>query len=250
MISWNQRHRFALWLLFLCLITGCKPTLLPATSPPPEETMSISTSITESIATAENILTTENISTTKPPPTTEIIPTTEITWETSFETIPETVQETYSEVTTETSWIPPFEVTLETTCEPTSESPSETTCESTSEPPPAPITPSSQELAEIAFDLQNQYLIQHQVTPLQWSDTLYQVATSRVQDLFTDYSHEGCPSWVGENILRGSISPEITIQVWQDSEGHRRNMLAGWTYGAIAHEGTLWVAIYSMTETP
>ena len=99
-----------------------------------------------------------------------------------------------------------------------------------------------------AFQLQNQRLAEHAVPPLQWSESLYQIAAQRAQEISSDYSHNGCPDWVAENILMGTDRADLAIQIWYDSPGHQRNMLAGWTYGAIANYGFYWVAIYAMVE--
>ncbi|MBP3701511.1 MAG: CAP domain-containing protein, partial [Lachnospiraceae bacterium] len=85
---------------------------------------------------------------------------------------------------------------------------------------------------------------------LLWSEALYQIAAQRVMEISNDYSHNQCPDWVAENILMGTSRPDLAVQIWYDSTGHRRNMLAGWTYGAIANYGSFWVSIFSMVEAP
>ena len=145
----------------------------------------------------------------------------------------------------------------ETTTSPTSES--QTTAPPASEPettvPPvsestAPSLSSDRQRSLQAFHLQNQLLAEQNVTPLQWSESLYQLAVQRLAEIAVDYSHNGCPDWVAENILRGTDQADIALQVWLESPGHQRNMLAGWTYGAVASQGYYWVAIYAMVENP
>lgn len=130
----------------------------------------------------------------------------------------------------------------------------ETTTSPVSEPettaPPAISIPSDRQRSLQAFHLQNQLLSEQHVTPLQWSEGLYQIAVRRLAEIAVDYSHNGCPDWVAENILRGTNQADIALQVWSESPGHRRNMLAGWTYGAVANQGYYWVAIYAMVENP
>ena len=84
---------------------------------------------------------------------------------------------------------------------------------------------------------------------MQWSESLYQIASQRAVEISSHYSHDGCPDWIGENILVGTNDPSMAIRIWYDSDGHRANMLAGWTYGAIATHGNYWVAVFAMTET-
>ena len=132
--------------------------------------------------------------------------------------------------------------------EPVTEPPVTEPSPETEAPPYRPVL--DRERAEKAFHWQNQLLASHQVPSLQWSEALYQIAARRAEEISYDYSHNGCPDWVAENILMGTNDPELAVQIWYDSPGHQHNILAGWTYGAIANYGTYWVAIYAMAETP
>ena len=188
------------------------------TAPPPAETQSVTTSAplpeTQTTTTAPPILETQPATTTAPP-------------------------ETQPATTAPPSTDPSANPESDTGFAPTNESTTGSTEPSL-----------NRGRAEEAFQLQNQILIRHDVTPLQWSESLYQIAAQRAKEITADYSHNGCPDWVGENILMGTDRADLAIQIWYDSPGHQRNMLAGWTYGAVANYGYYWVALYAMTETP
>ncbi len=202
-----------------------------STSPPPS---------TKEVNSTFSPPSTEEITTTSPPATEEATTTSSPTAEEVTTPSPPTTTE---EVTT----VSPAPTTEEVTTPPP---PSTEETVTTAEPDTAPAPVLNRGHAEEAFQLQNQLVSAQAVIPLQWSESLYQIAAQRVQEITIDYSHAGCPDWVAENILMGTNSPDLAVQIWYDSPGHQRNMLAGWTYGAIANYGFYWVAIYAMAECP
>jgi uncharacterized protein YkwD len=109
--------------------------------------------------------------------------------------------------------------------------------------------------AKASFDRLNEYRAQAGLSALTWSDTLYQGALIRSQELvsnmshtrpdgsdcFTVYTEVGATSdistiWGGENIARLSSSSGIyAMDGWYGSDGHRANMLkAEFTQAAVA----------------
>lgn len=100
--------------------------------------------------------------------------------------------------------------------------------------------------AEEAFRIQNDLIVQNGGTPLIWSETFYQQACQRAKDIVTNFSHDGFydTTAYAENIAMGSYDANVMVQAWYNSDGHRNNMLHGWTYGAIACYGNHWVALF------
>ena len=264
---------------FLALLSACHFHSLPPTSPPnaPSATDRIFESIEEEdfittsssaapeeISSIPPITSIEEYGTTSPSLSTEeiLIISTDSSTEEGFITSPILfTEEPY--VTPPTSLIeesssaaidPPPPPQISSTKESSPETSLEDCIETTTESVTAPITEPAPVLnrsrAEEAFQLQNQLLADHDIAPLLWSEPLYEVAAQRVQQISSDYSHSGCPDWVAENILMGTNRADLAVQIWYDSPGHQRNMLAGWTYGAIANYGFCWVAIYAMVEAP
>jgi uncharacterized protein YkwD len=108
--------------------------------------------------------------------------------------------------------------------------------------------------ARIAFDSLNNYRAQAGLPALAWSDTLYQGALIRAQELSVNMSHTrpdgssfstifvevGATSdvstiWGGENAARCTSSGAETMDGWYASDGHRANMLkAEFTQAAVA----------------
>lgn len=202
-------------------------------------------------STAEYPVATESVD-TEPVDTAPVITeSVEILTSASFaESISEPTPDPIPEPIPESATLPTSTSAIEPPSQSTEESPSTSSAASSLVPPAEPSPILNRGWAEEAFQIQNQRLIEHNVLPLQWSDALYQIAVQRVQQISSDYSHNGCPDWVAENILMGTNQADLAIQIWYDSPGHQRNMLAGWTYGAIANYGFYWVAIYAMVETP
>ena len=103
--------------------------------------------------------------------------------------------------------------------------------------------------AEEAFRIQNDLIVQNGGSPLQWSETFYQQACERAQEIVTNFSHDGFydTTAYAENIAMGSYDANVMVQAWYNSDGHRSNMLHGWAYGAIACYGNHWVALFGPT---
>ncbi|MBP3702106.1 MAG: CAP domain-containing protein, partial [Lachnospiraceae bacterium] len=123
--------------------------------------------------------------------------------------------------------------------------------------PPAQDTGSSdsglslrRDAAEEAFRIQNDLIVQNGGTPLTWSETFYQQACQRAKEIVSDFSHDGFYNTTAyaENIAMGSYDANVMVQAWYNSDGHRSNMLYGWSYGAIACYGNYWVALFGPTE--
>ena len=83
--------------------------------------------------------------------------------------------------------------------------------------------------------------------PIQWSERLYDLACQRVKEIVDNFSHDGFHSIdaSAENIAKNVPSAEMVIDGWYNSAGHKKNMLGGWDYGAIAKYGNYWVALFS-----
>lgn len=90
------------------------------------------------------------------------------------------------------------------------------------------------------IDLVNKERVAHGLNKLVASDKLNEVAKLRATEIITEYSHtrpdgRGCftalddanvyYNTAGENIAYGYSTPEIVVQAWMDSPGHRANIL-------------------------
>ncbi len=90
------------------------------------------------------------------------------------------------------------------------------------------------------IDLVNKERVAHGLNKLEASDKLNEVAKLRATEIITEYSHtrpdgRGCftalddanvyYNTAGENIAYGYSTPEIVVQAWMDSPGHRANIL-------------------------
>ena len=85
--------------------------------------------------------------------------------------------------------------------------------------------------------------------PIQWSERLYDLACQRAKEIVDNFSHDGFHAIdaSAENIAKNVPSPDMVINGWYNSSGHKKNMLGGWDYGAIAKYGNYWVALFSNT---
>ena len=83
--------------------------------------------------------------------------------------------------------------------------------------------------------------------PIAWSERLYELACQRAMETVDNFSHDGFYSIdaSAENIAKGVPYPDMVINGWYSSAGHKNNMLGGWNYGAIAKYGNYWVALFS-----
>ena len=104
-------------------------------------------------------------------------------------------------------------------------------------------------LARDAFRCVNEYRVQHGLAELVWSDSVYENAKIRAEEIVGVFSHtrpdgSHCTSvfgdlvgkcYLGENIASGYPDGQSVADGWYDSEGHRENMLlTAYTEGAIA----------------
>ncbi len=63
---------------------------------------------------------------------------------------------------------------------------------------------------------------------LVWDDSLEELAKKRAQEIVSNFSHDGCPGYAGENILQESVDSRDISQThdfWMNSPGHRANIL-------------------------
>ena len=83
--------------------------------------------------------------------------------------------------------------------------------------------------------------------PIQWSERLYDLACQRAKEIVDNFSHVGFHAIdaSAENIAKNVPSADMVINGWYNSSGHKKNMLGGWDYGAIAKYGNYWVALFS-----
>jgi len=74
----------------------------------------------------------------------------------------------------------------------------------------------------------NQYRQSKGLPPLEFTDDLNRVAKLRLEQIKTNFSHDGAGNY-GENIAKGSLllTNSEALKMWQDSPGHNRNMLNG-----------------------
>ena len=111
------------------------------------------------------------------------------------------------------------------------------------------------EVERLVFDLVNEKRVANGLEPLKWNDNIANSARQHSSNMaeYRFFSHKGLDSkmvsdradangvgkWrsIGENIAfnRGYQDPvTLTVQLWLDSPGHRRNMLsADWKESAI-----------------
>lgn len=97
-------------------------------------------------------------------------------------------------------------------------------------------------LAKDAFDAVNQYRINNGKTALKWSNSLYEAAAVRAEEITDLFSHtrpngELCFTtlkakgisyrYAGENIAAGQPTGQSVATAWYNSESHRNNMLSG-----------------------
>lgn len=135
-------------------------------------------------------------------------------------------------------------------------------------PTPTPTTkpePNAEQMAQEVIRLVNEERAKVGKTPLQYNAKLQQAAMVRAQEISTYYSHHrpdgrssdtaiaeagvGCPD--GENIARGSLTPERVMYVWMNSAGHKAAILSptathiGVGFYKSAKGGYYWVQEFS-----
>ena len=107
---------------------------------------------------------------------------------------------------------------------------------------PTPVVPPDASYEEQVITITNQERLNHGCEPLKMDDRLRMAAEGHSQDMaindyFSHYAPNGTTPWdriraqgysysmAGENIAAGYLSPDIVVQAWMDSEGHRANIL-------------------------
>lgn len=110
------------------------------------------------------------------------------------------------------------------------------------EPDDSGAAPDEDGFARDLFDLTNEFRVENGRRPLEWDDKLALAAQGHADDMADKnyFSHtqpdgdtlrdrlldEGYRfSRAGENIARGQDSPEEVMQAWENSAGHRANLL-------------------------
>ena len=73
----------------------------------------------------------------------------------------------------------------------------------------------------------NQERADNGVAALTWDSSMASYSDRRAMEITTDFSHNsaGGEMNVGENIAKGAISPEMAMDGWMRSDGHRANIL-------------------------
>lgn len=81
--------------------------------------------------------------------------------------------------------------------------------------------------AQQVFALVNQERANNGLTALTWDSSMASYSDRRAMEITTDFSHNsaGGKMNVGENIGKGANSPEMAMDAWMRSDGHRANIL-------------------------
>ena len=81
--------------------------------------------------------------------------------------------------------------------------------------------------AQQVFAMVNQERADNGVAALTWDSSMASYSDRRVMEITTDFSHNsaGGEMNVGENIAKGAVSPEMAMDGWMRSDGHRANIL-------------------------
>lgn len=105
-----------------------------------------------------------------------------------------------------------------------------------------PTSASANDFAHQLLTLTNAFRAEHGVAALQWDDKLALAAQQHTQDMannhyfshtqpdgdtLTDRLHDVGYQYssAGENIAMGQTTPEAVMQAWENSDGHRANLL-------------------------
>ena len=82
-------------------------------------------------------------------------------------------------------------------------------------------------MAEQVFAMVNHERADNGVAALTWDSSMASYSDRRVMEITTDFSHNsaGGEMNVGENIAKGAVSPEMAMDGWMRSDGHRANIL-------------------------
>ena len=81
--------------------------------------------------------------------------------------------------------------------------------------------------AQQVFTLVNQERANNGLAALTWDNSMASYSDRRAMEITTDFSHNsaGGKMNVGENIGKGANSPEMAMDAWMRSDGHRANIL-------------------------
>ena len=106
------------------------------------------------------------------------------------------------------------------------------------------------DFCEQVFKLTNEFRAENKKPAFKRMDALDKAAVTRAWEILYDYrsdhkrpdgrsfstvfedfgiNHNGC----AENIAVGQASPESVVEAWKNSEGHKKNMLADYTYMGV-----------------
>ena len=81
--------------------------------------------------------------------------------------------------------------------------------------------------AQQVFAMVNQERVNNGLPELAWSSEMASYSDRRAMEITTSFSHDsaGGKMNVGENIAKGAVSPEMAMDGWMRSDGHRANIL-------------------------
>lgn len=81
--------------------------------------------------------------------------------------------------------------------------------------------------AQQVFAMVNQERANNGLAALTWDSSMTSYSDRRAKEITTDFSHNsaGGEMNVGENIAKGAISPDMVMDGWMRSDGHRANIL-------------------------
>jgi uncharacterized protein YkwD len=111
------------------------------------------------------------------------------------------------------------------------------------------ITPIEQQKAEIE-ELINQYRLQNGKSTLSRDSYLCELAEFRLQEIKTDWSHDGFHkmkkekySSFGENLAKNWTTDKEVMKAWIDSPTHNNILLGHWTNFCVSQEEGYYVLI-------
>ena len=85
-----------------------------------------------------------------------------------------------------------------------------------------------QDMARDMLNYVNAARAEEGLNALVWDDSLEELAKRRAQEIVSNFSHDGCPGYAGENIFREGIASTSVARPhewWMNSPGHRTNIL-------------------------
>ncbi len=85
-----------------------------------------------------------------------------------------------------------------------------------------------QDMARDMLNYVNAARAEEGLNALVWDDSLEELAKRRAQEIVSNFSHDGCPGYAGENILKkvnDVTSVEAAHVFWMNSPGHRANIM-------------------------